>query len=426
MSDDEAAATRGWSSVAGPAPLTLDDSVEDLPPAATNRRRLVLAAWGLGAIALVGITVAATRSPKPEAEPETAAENTPKPAAHTARAPIITPEAFEAWLAPPGPRRDVVVPGYAFSQLSEADLGAVFDAKLRLIHGVPHLFEAHEARRSARNQMSHSFARIKSRVELAVGFAEVAKGSYRNDRFYAAYRALDIREIIAVDEQRRMRKPPETATYYLAEIHSGSSYDALIEGSFRSMGAKLEASLLEGGSIEAGVSGEDYRVSFRGLGLRPKNGTAIFAKEAGDIENAYTTDGAAAPVRLVFRQIPGRKIAADNIPWPQVVHEEQITLDEAILKNEFLKKYDLKAGTYTISIQTRPNGIRVRWSAGGCQTGDFLQLTTICTLSTPATLSIANPKIVGAGDSEVVDVFIARGRDPSAIETSQRAPQQRF
>jgi hypothetical protein len=50
-----------------------------------------------------------------------------------------------------------------------------------------------------------------------------------------------------------------------------------------------------------------------------------------------------------------------------------------------------------------------------------VQLTTVCSIKTAATLSIANPRVIGIGATEVVDVFIAKGRDPSQVETAQLA-----
>src|SRR5687768_12034979 len=99
--DDEASATRGWASRSGTAPLTLDDGNSDFQSTASKRRRLVLMACGLAALAIAAIGFVVTRSRSTEAKLDSTAAAAPNQASVLAPAAAPTPEAFETWSPPP-------------------------------------------------------------------------------------------------------------------------------------------------------------------------------------------------------------------------------------------------------------------------------------------------------------------------------------
>ncbi|MBX3157660.1 MAG: hypothetical protein KF773_16935 [Deltaproteobacteria bacterium] len=321
-----------------------------------------------------------------------------------------------AWVSPKGTTRSIQISAVGFASMSEADLGTLFDAKLEALHGAPNLYAETEQVKVERNEFQHAFNRVTSKLELGLVVSSLLGGSYRNDRLYATYRALQIGSITKVDERATMVEPPAGAVYYLAEVHVGSSYDVLIEGTSRDMGARLDRKVTQGKlDFSATSTKSSYRIVQRGLGLRPKSGEAIFATTADAVAHAYTTDGAAVPVRLVFRQIPGRSAPPDAVPWPQTVLEQTFSLGEGKSKS-----FHLDPGAYTVHVTTRPKGVVVRWNpkVDGCRTGDFLDLTTFCTLRARTALTIENFTEFYTGPDENITLTVLRGRDPSAVESA--------
>lgn len=390
---DDGAATRVWLSAAE-EPLR--------PP--SNRLKWV--ALGILAVmcGVVGIIVAVA--------PESAQQPGALSTTSAGRAESVSPGAV--WTPAKGESRTVEISAVGLPSFSEADLGAVFDSKLRRVPRSPNLFARREISKLRRNEFSHSVRRVQSRLELGIVVATILGGSYRRDRFYAVYRAMEVGSISRIEDRAPMLEPPPEATFYLTEIHIGSSYDVVIEGLSRDMGAKLDRELTAGKlALSAGLSSSDYRVVTRGLGLRPRHGSAIFAKTPEQVEAAYTTEGAAVPVRLVFRQIPGRKFPADGFKWPTPYLEQEFTLREAKSRS-----FEIPVGTYSLHVRTRPNGVHVFWRDGKCKGGTFVELTSVCKVTSPTTLTIKNPSVWELGSSEAVILSVYKGRDTSAIESS--------
>ena len=116
------------------------------------------------------------------------------------------------------------------------------------------------------------------------------------------------------------QKAPASATYYLAKVFYGRSFEVRLSGDEKQFHSGLAGTFLSG-KLEGGLKtfAEKNRLEFSsvGRGLRPKTGTALFAKQPSEIEENYTVEGSAAvPVEVEYRLIPGRALPAlDPIVW---------------------------------------------------------------------------------------------------------------
>jgi len=229
-------------------------------------------------------------------------------------------------------------------------------------------------------------------------------------REYQLYRAMQVAEILSVDESQKMRRPPDEAVYYLAEVHQGASYDVLIEGNRKDMGSHLGILFAEGaasvGDLEA--TGR-YRVHQRGLGLRPVTGDAIFARTPEQVARRYAVLGEPVPVKLVFRAIPGRTVDRQPLPQPEPVANESFVLPEG-------RDYDLtlKTGLYHIDIRSSPNGVQFSWDgSASCdppipEGREWRHFQTICDVSRSMTIRSWNYTSFGMGPSEDVSIYAER------------------
>ncbi len=298
-------------------------------------------------------------------------------------------------------------------------LGAVYDAKLRRISNADPLFEMHLLRRTARDEVGAQHMQLRSRLQLSAGYGGLIEAGVRQDRFYYLYRAHWTKEVVGVDETKRMREPPPEAVFYLAAISYGSSYDVLIEGSSQEFSAGASSILLAGSHLEASSSDSDRRMYYKAQGYKPVGEAPVFALTPEEIAAAYERTGDGVPMLLTFRQIPGRKLPKDEIAWPETLYDEEVTLKEGMIGPIEAKTYALEQGTYSVSLSTSNSGIGLSWSPAGCRAGTFKQISTVCTLAADGTMTIRNPTELGTGAQEVVKVYIAKGRDPSARESHQ-------
>jgi hypothetical protein len=113
---------------------------------------------------------------------------------------------------------------------------------------------------------------------------------------------------------------PSTAMYYLAKVFYGRSFEVRLSGEEKQFHTGLAGTFLSG-KLEGGLKSfaEKNRLEFTavGRGLRPKSGTAIYAKQPSEIEDNYTVDGSVAvPVEVEYRLIPGRSLpTVQPIAW---------------------------------------------------------------------------------------------------------------
>jgi hypothetical protein len=319
----------------------------------------------------------------------------------------------EWWSPPPGRRQEVEALAHGFAGIDESDLGAVFTSDLKRVHGAPSLFQDKPPRRVARDEMQHFVLKLRQRTQLDAGFNYlfIKAGTNQSvDRDYEIVRAMQVKEVVRVDESARMRRPPEEAVFYLAEIHKGASFDLLIEGDHASMGMQLDITLAKGAGALANVNeSTKYRMKAFGLGLRDITGDGIFAMTPEQIAERYRT-GEPVPVQLVFRTIPGRSYEPREIAVPQVVIDEPVfSLDE----NEG-RIWNVAPGRYWVEATSRPNGMSFAWDESvRCDQaiergGEYHSIKMNCTVPTATKLKVANPSLLGAGAAETMSMFLAK------------------
>jgi hypothetical protein len=285
---------------------------------------------------LIGLACSAHQAPPPSPPPSQVATSpattpaAPPPAA--ASSDVGASEAKPApaggvpvSVAPVGPQAEVPAgPGWSIittapEGITASDLGRVFDSAFQPLAGRRALFKTKAP--EGYPIFRHSVALVEDRITLAATVRSwgLTSDAGRNRRF-ASYRAEQITEIHAVDDMAPPDSAPETATYYLAKVYYGRSFEVRLSGEEKQFHSGLAGVFLSG-KLDGGLKSfaEKNRLEFTaiGRGLRPKSGTAIYAKEPGEIEQNYTADGSAAvPVEVEYRLIPGRSLpSTEPIQW---------------------------------------------------------------------------------------------------------------
>ncbi|MCA9674901.1 MAG: hypothetical protein H6709_10545 [Kofleriaceae bacterium] len=414
--DSDAQATTAWTFS---RPGTLDDDV--VTPAGEHRRRanwpLIAGLGGAGILATVVVALALTHSATPEvaatSDNAPAAQPAPLPAARPATTRTALEPSEETWWIPPrGKRTDVEALGEAFPTIDERDLGAMFDADLKPIYGAPNLFEDHAPKHVRRDEMTHALIQLRTEMDLQAGFnfLFLQFGTHRSAAHeYLLYRAMQVKEVVAVNESKRMHEPPKDAAFYLAEVHRGAAYDMLVEGDYDTMGSSLTVILQQGsGSAESLQTAGNYKVHMHGLGLRPTKGDAIFAMTPDQVAHAYETTGEPVAVKLVFRSIPGRKFKQKELAHPKILLNQALRLGDGDGQT-----WNLAPGTYALSASSTPNGLGIQW--GGDVTcdpptpasGEHTSVHSTCTVTTQAVLQVSNPTSFGLGPDEQITLKLA-------------------
>ena len=259
-----------------------------------------------------------------------AAQQGAGPSGPTAAQP--TPLAPVAAASPPRPASASIVPaaevpaGPGWSLITTApdgisadDLGRTFDSSFQPLAGSGALFKRKDPEKYP--EFRHSVSLVQDRITLAATVRTWGLTSDAcRDRRLASYRAEQITEIHAVDDMVPPQKAPASATYYLAKVFYGRSFEVRLSGDEKQFHSGLAGTFLSG-KLEGGLKtfAEKNRLEFStvGRGLRPKSGTALFAKQPSEIEENYTVEGSAAvPVEVEYRLIPGRALPAlDPIAW---------------------------------------------------------------------------------------------------------------
>jgi hypothetical protein len=290
---------------------------------------LLLAACAAPPAPAPAVPAAAPRVPAPEAnvatpKPAAPAPPTTVPDAGTPAPPPPTTVAAAAEPAPPPP----MGPGWSIvttapDGITAADLGRVFDAAFQPLAGSGPLFKAKAP--EGYPEFRHSVALVQDRVTLAATVRSWGLGAdAARTRRFASYRAEQVTEIRAVDDMTAPRSAPPAAMYYLAKVFYGRSFEVRLSGDEKQFNSGLAGTFLSG-KLEGGLKtfAEKNRLEFTavGRGLRPKRGTAIYAKQPSDIEENYTVEGTTTvPIAVEYRLIPGRALpATDPIVWRKPV-----------------------------------------------------------------------------------------------------------
>jgi hypothetical protein len=231
---------------------------------------------------------------------------------------------------------------------------------------------------------------------------------YEIGRDYQVIRAMQIKDVVRVDESARMRRPPENAVFYLAEVHRGASFDLFVDGRRSAMGARLELLLAQGdGAAKYLRESADYRLKAFGLGLTDVSGDGIFAMTPQQIAERYRT-GEPVPVQLVFRTIPGRNYQPREYPIHRVIVDQPMF----VLHENTWQSRTLPSGKYWLEISCRPNGCSLEWAGDptcDSQVAPAREYTSIsmqCIVSKGATLTLGNPTTFGLGPSEAVSLYV--------------------
>lgn len=408
--DEESSKTTAWT----PArrQVDADESWNDLPRVERRSRRWIAAGVAGVGLGVVGLAVVLTRGDDSAAPGHSSDTN---PTAANVGATSADPVQESWWDAPDGRRVSIEAHSLAFRTLDERNLGEVFDRNLAPVYGAPRLFEAHEPQRYPRGEMSRSLTSLRNTLQLKAGFSAVLASvgvTYSTERSYLLYRAFHVDTVLAVDESKRMKEPPEAAVFYLAEVHRGWSYDLLVEGEFEQVGAELEAFIKVGTASASMVESRfGAKVHQSGLGLRANKDGAIFAMTPEAVASAYTEMELAVPVRLIFRTIPGRRLKEEKVPRPTAVADEDF-----VLMDDEHREWLLPPGRYRVRATSDKNGIRLDFrpdSHATCAPAlprerEYTRASTTCTVSREATLRMTNYHHLANGPVENGHVWILR------------------
>lgn len=342
------------------------------------------------------------------------ADRVPTPSAFAFPAIRATASPEQWWTPPPGRRETIEALAYAFPGIDEDDLGSVFTEDLKPIYDAPKLFEQRPPRTVRMDAMEKSVLRLRDVGQLNAGFNFLladAGISYNAAHDYELYRALEVHDVVRLDETARMRKPSDTAFFYLAEVHRGASYDLLVEGDYADMGARLSAAFAEGGGAISGLraSGK-YHLETHALGLKDVTSEGMFAMTPDDIAKNYRT-GEPVPVRLVFRSIPGRTYRPQKFRVPvEIIDETSVVIGDGASR-----LYSMRAGKYRIAADSAPNGLGIEW-VGGTATcdlspradGEYKHVDLTCNVPSGVNLRITNPSVLNMGPAEHVNIWVGR------------------
>ena len=190
------------------------------------------------------------------------------------------------------------------------DLGLPVDEHFQPIRGVAPVFQPRQVAEK-RHDWRREVTFIEDTTSLAAnagGWGLSAELANSKERRYASFRAEEIKEVYSVEDRIKPKDAPRNAIYYLAQISLGHSYEVVLSGTGTDFhaGAKLQLAALSAG-LATFAKKQKLEMSAFGKGLKPKDGSSIFAKEPDQIERAYSTEGAVLkPITVEYRVIPGK------------------------------------------------------------------------------------------------------------------------
>jgi hypothetical protein len=234
-----------------------------------------------------------------------------------------------------------IVNATATPGIGDQQLGTPYDARFLPLQGeqAGSLFpDSGPPRRRPLNQMQHEYVLVENEESLAANFSGWgflnADASARSEWRHASYRAMQISDVVEVNDATEMRDLPPGSVYYLSRIYLGHGYEMVLSGKARDFHAGVRAKLLSfGGGIEGFAKEHHLTTKAVGRGLQPRSGEAIFAKTPDEIEKAYIANGPPVPIVMEFRQIPNARGLAGVIPWPEPIHVE-VRLGDLIVDDD--------------------------------------------------------------------------------------------
>jgi hypothetical protein len=191
-------------------------------------------------------------------------------------------------------------------------LGAAYDASFQRIPG-PRVFNAAEApttldewanqfETSEHERRVHANASAWASVFGLSADLDIGSGWQ-----YASYRAVQIHHVAMVDDAQMAHPPPGGAVYYLSAIYFGHIYEEVFRGSAQSFGSGVQAELpFASVGLSTWARTHNVAMQSRGLGLRPRNGEALFARSPDEVRANYVADESdPVPILVDYRVLPG-------------------------------------------------------------------------------------------------------------------------
>lgn len=218
-------------------------------------------------------------------------------------------------LAEPGPAR---VEAAARMEAAPHMLGRPFDAGFEPLVGMTgkNIFNGAKVRRHKDiGELRAQWVYIENSSELAAnvrgwGIISIGGAASREQR-YATYRALQVSEVVELDDTTAaMSDPPQAAVYYLSKIYYGRMYELVFSGHKKDFSVDVRAGLLKfGGEFQARAKQHNLNVKVHARGLRPL-GEVLLDASHEKLSEIYGTEknwGKPRPILVEFRRIPGRQ-----------------------------------------------------------------------------------------------------------------------
>lgn len=222
------------------------------------------------------------------------------------------------------------------STLSTADLGRPCDEKFRLLRGATGapLYARKVGIPGGANQLAVHFLEASDTRGLEAnaegwGILEGDIGRARSRRFLV-YRAAEQTDVLEVnDTAYPYRQPPPGATWYIASIFVGRSWEIVVSGDQQSFHAGIKAKLMRyGGGLSTFEDRTSITWSVRGRGLEP-NGpeSAVFAHTPEAILSAYRRS-APIPIYVEYRNLKAVP-PSDHLEWTDAPAPDDVRVDRA-------------------------------------------------------------------------------------------------
>ena len=203
--------------------------------------------------------------------------------------------------------------------ISMKDLGLPVDENFQPIRGVATVFQPRLA-----PEKRHDWQRELTFIEDTTSLAANAGGwgisgelANSKERRYASFRAEEIKEVYSVEDQVKPKEAPDNAVYYLAQIALGHSYEVVVSGSETDFhaGAKAQLAILSAG-LDSFAKKQRLEMKAFGKGLKPKDGSSIFAKEPEQVEHAYVRNRF-EPSHIASMKVwwPGQPVVGIRFTW---------------------------------------------------------------------------------------------------------------
>ena len=158
-----------------------------------------------------------------------------------------------------------------------------------------------------------------------------ASAANATERRYLRYRAYQQTDVLSVDDTTaRLHEPPANASWYIAAIMMGRSYETVVSGSTSTFTAGVEAKLARWGvDVAALAQSNQLQVTVKARGIAADTDKAIFAQSADQIMSAYKQD-TPVPIYVVYRHISGRQVRPSvPVEW---VPDDDVKVEQAAVQ----------------------------------------------------------------------------------------------